>query len=131
MSERLPISPGWLVQPQTAQERRDRAVMSDRLNRIGPAISRTLDQTDDWRLLDSLTPSQLNCVLAMATHGRQQEAAHALYMQYQTFKTTLWEARRRLGHTGSREASCSSHRLIALAVRYCLETQRHDAEATP
>jgi DNA-binding NarL/FixJ family response regulator len=110
----LAVHPAWL---ETATPRRD-AVARRRLAVISPAIRELAEFTDNWQMLDTLSPSQLNVVLALGTAQTYREMAERLYLSENTIKNHLNEIRKTLGMT---EKSAGSYRLVALAVRYMLE----------
>ena len=85
--------------------------------------------SDNWELLNQLSPRQLSALLAIAIHGNGPRAAEELNISPQTLKNHLTAVRRavfgeqyfaRIGN------QTSAGPLVALAVRWALAQERRE-----
>jgi DNA-directed RNA polymerase specialized sigma24 family protein len=86
--------------------------------------------SEDWRVLDRLTPRQMTVLLAIATEGSGEKAARRLCISTQTIKNHLTAARRAVyGEQYYHDLGKTANSpLIAMAVRWAMDYEERLTE---
>lgn len=97
----------------------------ERLSVENAARAELLRMSDDWHVLDRLTPWQMAILFTVASEGNAERAAYRLCITTQTLKNHLTNIRKAV--YGNRYHELLDHKqssngpLIAMAVRYALD----------